>query len=255
MLIGGLVGSAPTHGNDASSRNHRNGNRRHGPAGRVLFPDLRTLPPADLVLARLGDGTHILRFSNTVWNAGEGRLELESEPQPAPDQDTVSPLYQNLYDAPTGGRRVRQRRVRGIIAYHPTHAHYHFADFASYLLLRRDAAGHYQPVGASTKTSFCLTDGFRRARHYPAAYLDCERELQGLTPGWADRYAYYLPEQWVTIGAEPLSDGEYGLRSTADPKRLLDEGSKARERNNATVTYFTVSGGTVLDVRSTPTRT
>ena len=50
----------------------------------ALYPDLKTLPPRDLRFDRTdvsADGSgqihDVLRFSNTVWNAGEGKL---SEP-------------------------------------------------------------------------------------------------------------------------------------------------------------------------------
>ena len=50
-------------------------------SGESLYPDLRTQPATDLSFD-LRDGTYVLRFSNTVWNAGEGRLELEGDPHP-----------------------------------------------------------------------------------------------------------------------------------------------------------------------------
>jgi hypothetical protein len=44
--------------------------------------------------------------------------------------------------------------------------------------------------------------------------------------------------------------------STADPSDLLDEGGHAidpaRETNNTTITYFTVSGGQIGNVRNSP---
>ena len=41
-----------------------------GGAGTPLYPDLRTEPPSQLQFDTTSSGTHILRFSNTVWNAG-----------------------------------------------------------------------------------------------------------------------------------------------------------------------------------------
>ena len=58
------------------------------------------------------------------------------------------------------------------------------------------------------------------------------------------------------LGNQPLADGEYGLQSTADPRDVLDEGghaiNPARETNNTVVTYFTVSGGQITNVREAP---
>ena len=42
------------------------------------------------------------------------------------------------------------------------------------------------------------------------------------------------------------------IESTADPRGLIDEGGGNRERNNTAVTYFTVSGGQIGNVRNSP---
>jgi hypothetical protein len=219
--------------------------------GRALYPELRTLPASDLTFDRLDDGTYVLRFGNTVWNAGEGRLEIEGNPNPNPNG--VKKIYQNLYDAPVGGNLVSHKQVNSDIIYHPTHMHFHFANFASYLLLQRNAAGVYQETTKKgTKTSFCIMDTERFEGSYPDQYRECGTALQGLTPGWGDTYGYTLPDQWVVLGTQPLADGEYGIQSTADPKGVLNEGGGARETNNTNVTYFTVSGGQITHVRNAP---
>ncbi|MDQ3539559.1 MAG: hypothetical protein M3440_02625, partial [Chloroflexota bacterium] len=67
-------------------------------AGPPLYPDLKTTKPSGLYFDRvvMGDGLshYVLRFSNTVWNDGEGRLELQGDPKP----DGSSKVYQNVYD-------------------------------------------------------------------------------------------------------------------------------------------------------------
>ena len=103
--------------------------RRNETPGLALYRDLRTREPTDLQFAQLADGTHVPRFTNTLWNDGEGRLELEA-PTSA-DHEDADELYQNLYDATGAGKRAEYRRVYGRIIYHPQHAHYHFADFAA----------------------------------------------------------------------------------------------------------------------------
>src|SRR3954468_12215779 len=57
--------------------------------GPLLFPNLKTLPPRHLTLERAdvsvdstGDMHNVLRFSNSEWNAGPGRLELRSKIDP-----------------------------------------------------------------------------------------------------------------------------------------------------------------------------
>jgi hypothetical protein len=254
----GLIAALHSGANANSGREKRRRRRRrrdrrridpsNPPTETALYPDLQTRPPTDLRLAQI-DGVYVLRLTNTVWNAGEGRLELQGNPLPG--DGPVDELYQNLYDAPIGGNRVRQVRVAGEIVYHPSHAHYHFADFASYQLLRRDETGAYATLGESTKTSFCITDNARLRGLHPRQYFSCERVLQGLTPGWVDTYQWHLPDQWVVIGPEPLPDGEYAIESIADPRGLLDEGGAEREANNSAIVYFTVAGGAITNVRAT----
>jgi hypothetical protein len=254
--LGGILGRSEAETSSGGGKRDRRRKRRRArrrqrrQPGPPLYPDLQTLMPSDLEFAQLGDGTHILRFTNTVKNAGEGRLELEA-PTSA-EHEEAGELYQNLYDAPVAGKRAGRGRVQGRIIYHDQHQHYHFADFASYQLLERDDAGVYTPLGEGTKTSFCIIDSARLSSPYSARYVDCERKRQGLTPGWGDTYTANLFEQWVALGDAPLADGEYGLTSTADPRSLLAEGGEEREQNNAATAYFTVERSQISNVREAP---
>ena len=182
-LNGGVIARSGESSRRRRRRQRRKNRRNRSSPGRVLYPDLRTALPEDLRFSTV-DGDRVLRLTNTVWNDGEGRLELQGNPRPG--EDEVVELFQNVYDEPIGGSLTFQRRVDGRIAYHPAHGHYHFADFASYELLARSESGSYEPIGESTKTSFCITDNAPRDERYPRQYVSCERELQGLTPGWLD---------------------------------------------------------------------
>jgi hypothetical protein len=241
--LGGILGrsEAETSSGDGKRdrrrqrRRERERRRKQRKSGRPLYPDLQTLAPQELCFDEVA-GVRVLRFTNTVWNAGNGRLELEGAT--SEDDGDAGELSQNLYDRPTGGKRVGQRRVEGEIIYHPGHGHYHFADFASYQLLKRGNDGDFQPVGVSQKTSFCITDNFRREGNFVAQYTTCNQERQGLTPGWRDTYRWNLVDQWVVLEDWPLPDGEYRLRSVADPDGLLDEGGGGTEGNNTGDTEF-----------------
>ncbi len=211
-----------------------------------LYPDLRPTAPSSLYFDRTtvnGSSQYILRFSNTVWNAGEGRLELQGDPNP----NGSNAVYQNVYNAASGGSRVSQTRVTSDLLYHPSHFHYHFSNFASYLLLKRDANGTYQPTTAEgTKTSFCILDYVRFNSNGPSAprYTSCGGTLQGLSVGWSDTYVASLPEQWVVLGSSPLADGNYAIQTTVDPLNLLNEGG--RDGNNTAATYFHVRNGVII---------
>jgi hypothetical protein len=218
----------------------------------TLYPNLRTRPVSNLSFARHPDdqATWILRFANTVWNAGEGRLELESD---IDSTDMPKPIYQNLYDAPVGGNRTERKRVARDFIFHPQHNHFHFADFAEYQLLGQNPGGNYRPMKTEgVKTSYCIMDTQRREGDYPDQYTTCNADRQGLSPGWADTYRADLYDQWVVLGDQPLPDGEYAVQSIADPQGLLDEGGGAREKDNTAMTYFTVDGGVIQNEREEP---
>ena len=174
------------------------GSRGATGVGSPLYPDLQTLRPSGLYFesANLGDGLlhYLLRFSNTVWNAGEGRLELQGDPSPGGH----SGIYQNLYDGSIGGSLALQRFVGDDFIYHPDHYHYHFEGFATYSLLKRDSAGVYQDTTRrGYKTSFCIIDYSRITSSGPswAVYTGCNGSLQGLSVGWGDTYYASLPGQ------------------------------------------------------------
>lgn len=217
----------------------------------AMYPDLRILPLRDLQFDRLEDGTHVLRFTAEIWNAGEGPIELSA---PTSDESgEAGALYQNLYDAAVGGKLAERRQVDGRLIYHAAHEHYHFADFARYELLDCNEPDECLPIGLGAKVSFCLIDSELEDLDvpYPRQYTVCESTLQGITPGYSDLYLWSLPEQWVVLPDDPLADGEYAVRVTADPDKLLDEGGDEREAKNAVTTYFTVSDGEIGNVRET----
>lgn len=261
--LGGILGwSRAESGSGGTKRTRKRGRNRERrqrrrrsdvAAGPALYPDLRTQQLVELRFAQLVDGTHVLRFTNEVWNAGDGPIELEApSPKKRKKRRRDMVLYQNLYDAPVDGRRSARRRVHGRIIFHADHGHYHFADFAKYELLECGAAGDCELIGESPKVSFCLVDSELVAGSHPRQYTVCElKEPQGITPGYSDVYAWNLPDQWVVLQDGPLADGEYALRSTADPGNQLNEGGGERELNNAAVVYFTVDSGQLGNARDT----
>jgi hypothetical protein len=259
----------------------------------VLYPDLQTLPPSDLYPDTIGFGLlarHVVRFTNTVVNAGAGPLELRGDP-------VTGQLVQRLYD--DDGGFVDRPLPDADFVFHAEHGHWHLGDFARYDLWRagepagtndsrrharskqhRDKRhGHEQrqkrhgdrhhphkerhrqrrmsqtretwyPVHAGrSKASFCVrdTDRVRDETATPAepVYLDCERDIQGLSPGWGDTYPFGIADQWIDVGPRPLPDGRYVLRSVADPRDLLDEGGAESEASNARQMCFTVTQGQV----------
>nr|MDQ6915319.1 hypothetical protein [Actinomycetota bacterium] len=241
-------------------------------AATVLYPDLKTLPPRDLRFDRTdvsvggtGDMHNVLRFSNTVWNAGEGPLELRGTIDPISQQGDA---IQRIYDT-SGGHTDY---TVGLFYYHPQHVHYHFDNWGNFGLWTKAAYDQWVASGRTqgspdimgAKTTSCVTDEeFVRqlaATPYPAQYPfdQCSPNsqnmlLEGLAVGYGDTYDYFRFEQWIDLGQSTLPDGQYVVRSVADPLNKIYESpnqadpSREGQPANEATTTFTVSGGKILD--------
>lgn len=241
-------------------------------AATPLYPDLKTLPPRELKLELADASTdgsgvmhNVLRFSNTVWNAGQGKLVVRGTIDPSTGN---GPAYQRVYDDAGG----YQDYPVGSFTYHAVHHHYHFDNWGRYELWTKagyDAwiasgrsAGQAKVVG--TKTTSCVLDE-EFIKEIPSAPAfgqfptsGCQPDannvmLEGLSPGWGDTYDYYRFEQWVDFGTTKLADGDYVLRSVTDPLNKIYESSgksdSARESagDNEAATPLTVRNGALVD--------
>ena len=206
-------------------------------SGRLL-PDLQTLPPKDLQLFQEASSKRTyLRFTNSIWNSGPGKLELIGTPNQAKDQIWVSQL---IFGADP---EVFSEFEVGEFRFHDQHDHWHLEGFAVYEVWSLDERGSLESmVSTGGKVSYCvmdvslaetsLVDGivpkFR-------TYTHCEGIRQGLSIGWIDTYKYFYPGQSVEVSS--LKDGIYALVSTVDPDHLLKE---ANIHNNSAVAYFEI---------------
>lgn len=228
-------------------------------AATALYPDLRTLPPTDLRFDTVSteDGTGIvLRFSNSVWNAGQGPLELHGDP------NGDASIIQRVYD---DGGGFADYGVNSDFVFHPDHDHFHFADFAEYQLwtdraYKRWAAGRpgrQELPLTSAKTTFCVMDTglFEALAETPPQgfYNECGTSVQGLSVGWRDTYGWWLPDQWIELGDTALPNGNYVLRSVADPLNRVYESvgaaDAAREDPDANeaISHFSVKQGAIIE--------
>jgi hypothetical protein len=232
-------------------------------AATSLYPDLKTHKPFDLRFdtATINGTTHkVLRFSNTVWNAGEGRMELRAKTVRT-TSGKKSRVTQSIYDDAGG---YTSKNV-GDMIFHAGHNHFHFENFATYELWTKAdydswlASGRAQgqAMKRGTKTTFCLMDTDRvqptlTGSPPNAYYTQCSKTLQGISVGWGDTYGYYLADQWIDLGTGSyLLDGDYVLRSVADPSDRLYESanksdtSRESQQANEGVTFFSVQGGAI----------
>lgn len=202
-----------------------------GLLAQAAWPDLETLPPFDLRLVRRGS-ERILRFSNAVWNRGEGALEMRGVQDPSLGSVRVS---QVLY---LPGESTLSQEM-GMLEFHAEHNHWHWDGFSRYEIWSTDAEGHAQElVGSSGKVSYCMMD-IRPANPETMStrrqYGQCGWRIQGISSGWVDVYLSHLPGQDMDITGLP--NGLYILRSTANPEGSLIE---AQADNNAASVYFSL---------------
>jgi hypothetical protein len=214
----------------------------------LLLPDLRTLPPTDLLLQILrGQGVTRLRFTNTIWNSGPGDLEMRASPFPLPGAIQVS---QTMFR--TDGTPIFQ--AAGIFDFHEVHGHWHWDGFSIYQVWSLTPTGNLdQIVASSDKVGYCLIDMApypdADAPPFPegmapsarAQYGGCIWTRQGISAGWIDSYKSQIGGQFVEI--TNLLDGVYALQSIVDPDDIIQEGDDA---NNGAVVYFRLEGEEVF---------
>lgn len=210
----------------------------------LLLPDLRTLPPTDLLLQILrGQGLTRLRFTNTIWNNGPGDLDMRAAPFPLPGAVQVSQVIRRTDDS-------EMFQPAGVFDYHDVHAHWHWEGFSVYQVWSLTPTGRLdQVVASSDKVGYCLLDMApypgSDAPPFPdgmtpstrAQYGGCIWTHQGISAGWIDAYRSNIGGQYVDITGLP--DGVYALQSTVDPENIIREGD---ETNNGAVVYFRLAG-------------
>ena len=117
-----------------------------------------------------------------------------------------------------------------LFIYSPCHGHYHFTKYATYELL--DLSGTTILLGR--KQAFCLED-FAPYYSPQVSSRGYTCSNQGISVGWQDIYYKTLDCQWLDVtGIKP---GNYQLRVTINPERVLVESSYA---NNAATVPVTI---------------
>jgi hypothetical protein len=210
---------------------------------------------------------NVLRFTNTVWNAGPGKLVVRGVIDPTTRN---GPATQRVYDDAGGFTSYPV----GTFEWHgANHQHYHFDDWGEYQLWTRAAYDQWvadgRPPGEGgmigTKTTSCVMDEeFIKTlpgTPWPAIYPSdgCSPNSQniiteGLSVGWGDTYDYYRFEQWIDLGANgTLANGQYVLRSVTDPlnkiyeSRAKSDVAREGQLDNEATTTFSIAGGKLVD--------
>src|SRR5690606_5280539 len=119
----------------------------------ALLPDLQIRPPAAVsVVGSRAAGTLRLKFATTIWNAGDGPVEVRGS------QNTEAALQVEQYLHRTSGGPVPDRAV-GEFDFDHRHGHLHLGGFARYELWSLDEEGNPRELVAENgKVGFCLMD-------------------------------------------------------------------------------------------------
>lgn len=194
-------------------------------------PDLRSLPAFGMDLTA---NSRYLRFSATVWNAGNGPMVVDGFRRGTSD---VMDAYQYFIDAQ--GNQTGYQKV-GTMIWHSaaSHNHWHFKDFAKYSLLNADLS----EVVVSRKESFCLAN--TDAVNYTVAGADWQPDntdlhtacgdrnsvslREVLASGSGDTYAQFRAGQAFRI--DNLPNGIYYVAVEGNPNRNLVESNTTNNR-------------------------
>ena len=217
--------------------------RPTGPQGRAddgPVPDLRSLPAWGINMAKNGN---FLRFSATVWNAGNSPLVVDGFRRDGEDEMDA---YQYFFDA--SGTQTGYQNV-GHMHWDPkpSHQHWHFEDFARYSLLDKFQVEAVR----SKKEAFCLANTDAVDLTVPDAAWRPEntnlatacgdynslsiREV--LAAGWGDTYTQYRAGQ--SFDLRGLPNGTYYIAVIANPEGNLVEASSD---NNVALRKIKISG-------------
>ena len=204
-------------------------------------PNLVATPAFNMSVVRESGVTN-LRFSTMSWNSGTGPLELRAG---AIDLDQVT---QKVYQRVFRSDGSYYDNFAGDFVYHPTHAHFHFEDYAVYRLVPVSAPGASERQSA--KTTFCVMDT-NKISNFPgpasAVYSSCGADIQGMSVGWADTYGAHLAGQSFDVTTSP--DGDYNLIIDIDPRLRILESNESD--NSACVRVrLSVSARTVQNLGS-----
>lgn len=245
LSLAGPVGSAPSQ------------------APSDLLPNLVAFPTRNVSVGMGGEtcdpyetveqgAERCLRYDTIVANFGHGALELRYD---ATGIGTNQNLYQRVFR--TDG--THWDVVADEYVLHPTHAHFHYANFAQGHLWKSNKRGKKKgkrPVRSGNKAGFCLLDieDNRQGTKYDqeARYDQVDTcfpltvegasvaQVNGLSVGWADIYYSGLTDQYIEVTDVP--DGYYVLEVEVDP---LDTVLELNNSDNSSYSHIQIKGSEV----------
>lgn len=202
-----------------------------------LCPDITEEAPRHLGIQR-AQQEEWLRFSSTHWNEGPGTLQIRGGGQTGECQvEEAGTILNSICTFSTqeilnSAREIVYTQPAGLAVFHPTHHHWHQDLVADFVL--RAGALDGPIVGQATKVTYCLIDfDAPNGLESEKQYVDCNADLQGISPGYGDEYHHSTEGQEIEITNVPA--GIYFLTHEADPSNKWLEWS---DSNNTSWTKF-----------------
>ncbi len=204
-----------------------------------LLPDLvplqRYMRDREAVTRRVGGQSrrHVI-FSNGVANYGKGPFIIQRANPRVVNGELVADAVQVILRSTGQPRRVKIGQM--VYDRHRDHNHWHYADFALYVLQSEDGAD----VATGRKQAFCMIDfeparlSLRNAPRSPAYEEDACKDdpdnpnpnppPMGVSVGWADVYGKHLHGQYIDVTGVP--SGRYWLESIFNPNLKIKEAKR-----------------------------
>ncbi|HYH59513.1 MAG TPA: hypothetical protein VD790_09870 [Thermoleophilaceae bacterium] len=203
-------------------------------AKRLLCPDLKMSPPAEMFVSRTSRGRARLHAANSINSVGRGPAELRGRRASKYTMDARQVVYRT-----NGKRKWLDTRARLLFKAIPgQYRYWKFLHAAKFELWRLNDRGvRTKRVRVGPKVSYCLRDLERRNGHlrrspkkfhYPACNQDLgkQRVTLGTSVGWSDVYPATYHEQFLYVTG---LRGCFAYVHIADPRNGIYE---SNERNN-----------------------
>lgn len=206
-----------------------------GTPGPRLLPNVAAAPAYQLGVTTV-NGKRAVRFSVATPNLGLGPLEMKPKKTDCNhdgDVENDRTAFQRIYHD-LNGNDVFDRGIdkvdgdaveAGCFVWHdaPGHNHWHFQEYARYVLRRITDGTTGRVVADRDKVGFCMLDSAPIDLGLPGASDEpwyggtrCNLDKpQGISVGWQDVYPFNLPDQNIVVGSLP--NGRYCLRVRLDP--------------------------------------
>jgi Lysyl oxidase/S-layer homology domain len=193
------------------------------------LPDLKAANIRDFHIVKHGS-RRLLRFTGIMWNSGDGPLEIRSKRTKV---GAAWDVDQIIYDSAGGHRRVQTTATLKYAG--DGHDHWHVRRMLSYHLWGAHGTLRDAKIGFCFFDTNLIDGGLKRSpshavyRESTCGHRSSLSTRNGISVGWADRYAWNFAFQYIDITGLP--GGTYSIRAAVD---LYGQFTEKSDTNNCT---------------------